>query len=300
MRNFGWVRTFCFGLPLKLILVVQKIELFDTHKYFPAAADFRRYFKIEADTPNLDLVVKYLQAFTQLPYENLTKIIKLNHQRDNLPYRFPEEILADFEAYHLGGTCFSLTYYLKTILDYSGFDSYIVMADMPSGANTHCALILTLCGEELLLDPGYLIHRPLTLNGQPTEEYNLTFETNSQRYTLWTRQHGKLKKRYSFKKSPTPLAEFIRYWDASFHWMTMHGICLSRRSADGYIYLHNHYLKQERATRISRGNFDSAISEMVSRYFQIPPQIVTQAETALRQNLEFDKERGLFIPSRRK
>ncbi|MFA4839980.1 MAG: hypothetical protein WC703_10950 [Candidatus Neomarinimicrobiota bacterium] len=80
-------------------------------------------------------------------YDNLSKILRLNQHWNDSPHRFPGDILDDYNRFRFGGTCFSLTYFLKTILDYYGYATDVVITDMKAGKNSHCALILKFDGE---------------------------------------------------------------------------------------------------------------------------------------------------------
>jgi len=272
--------------------------LLDTQRYMDAAKHFLEMFRIDSQRPSIGHVTKILAHFSKLPYENLSKIIKLNHNWKSKHFRLPDEVVSDHERFKLGGTCFSLSFLLKSILDYAGYDSYILMADMRSGKNTHCALTLKHNDKEYLLDPGYLLSRPLELSASNMPNHvSLVHNEDDDRYSLWTTSGGQNKLRYSFTKTPTGMSDFQKYWYKSFHWMTMHGICLSKRDENGFVYLHNHYLKREGSDLIFKGKFKEEISDITRKYFHIPEDIVKKAELALRDNLVFDKEFGYRVPN---
>lgn len=271
--------------------------LLDTQRHMDAAKHFLEMFRIDSQCPSIGHVTKILAHFSKLPYENLSKIIKLNHNWKSKHFRLPDEVFSDHERFKLGGTCFSLTFLLKTILDYAGYDSHILMADMRSGKNTHCALTLKQDDKEYLLDPGYLLSRPLEMSASSMSNHvSLVHNEDDDRYSLWTPGGGQKKLRYSFTKTPTGMSDFQKHWDKSFHWMTMHGICLSKRDKNGFVYLHNHYLKREGSDLIFKGNFKDEISDIARKYFHIPEDIVKKAELALKDNLVFDKESGYRVP----
>lgn len=272
-------------------------NLFDSHKHHNGVEYFCKLFRIEHSELSLNHVASILRSFALLPYENLSKILNLHRKWDDEPFRWPQDIICDYEKYKLGGTCFSLTFFLKTILDYFGYRTSILMADMKSGKNTHCALRLDFDDREYLLDPGYLLHYPLPLDTSVIAgKVNLVYDPLRERYTLFTIENAKQKWRYSFHKEPTSLEDFRCYWLDSFHWMTMHGICLSKRDEDRFIYLHNHYLKLESGSERFKGNFSTEIAELTQRWFGIPPEIVRQAEKALRDNLYHDRDLGYRVP----
>lgn len=267
------------------------------NQFHSAAARFLSIAGIEHREPNLDNLRKILHRFARLPYENLSKIIKLNRHWETDHFRLPEEVIEDHERYRLGGTCFSLTFYLKTILDYMGYQTNFLMADMRSGINTHCALLLNNERREFLVDPGYLLFEPLEISGVTQSPGRLIArEAETNRFSLWTLNSGQLKKRYTFTKTAATIEQFFTNWDNSFHLMTMHGICLSKRDESGFIYLHNQYIKREGHDLIYKGKFSEDIAAVARKYFDIPAEIVQKAERALQANLQSDKELGFRVP----
>ena len=104
---------------------------------------FQEFFQLKLEKPDLPTLQKILEKFATIPYENISKIIKLSQAWENeQKIRLPEEVIDDHANFHLGGTCFSLTFFLETILLHQGFQCYPVMADMKAGRNIHCAIIV--------------------------------------------------------------------------------------------------------------------------------------------------------------
>ena len=270
--------------------------------YTGAVEDFKKIFGVNETDSSLNHVSSILGRFAKIPYENLSKILKLNSEMGGNPYRFPDEIIDDYHRFRLGGTCFSLTFFLKSILDYYGYKTYIVMANMGTVKDSHCALVLKYNSETYLLDPGYLLHRPLLMSDPINNDVNqknpsgLLLNKEQGLYSLWTMQGAKSKMRYSFNDTPTAIGRFVELWGRSFHWRTMHGICLSRRDKEGFCYLHNHYLKREGTAKSEKGNFSEDIGTVVNRVFGIPVDIVEKTERALKENLFADKESGYRVP----
>lgn len=136
--------------------------------------DFNRLSRSRA---TLDFLSELLQHFARIPYENISKIINLHESLDwDLPkLRLPETVISQHIDFRLGGTCFSLTFYLQTILAHSGFTCYPVMADMRAGKNIHCCLIVILDSVKYLVDPGYLLTRPMALNPHQPKLFHTEF-----------------------------------------------------------------------------------------------------------------------------
>ena len=95
---------------------------------------FMKASKLSGGDPKIHLLERLVQAFSKLPYENISKIIKLSdHLEDEDQIRLPEEVVEGHLTEGLGGTCFSLTFALQSILAQNGFSNYPVMAHMRAG-----------------------------------------------------------------------------------------------------------------------------------------------------------------------
>ncbi|MDO9547475.1 MAG: hypothetical protein Q7J65_00730, partial [Candidatus Marinimicrobia bacterium] len=152
--------------------------------------------------------------------------------------------------------------------------------------------------KEFLIDPGYLLSSPLDISSTNSNQgIYLSRESQQNQYSLWTPGGKQMKKRYSFIKTASSADKFFGHWENSFHQMTMHGICLSKRDENGFVYLHNHYIKREGDDLIFKGKFKEEISVIARKYFSIPEDVVKKAELALMENLHYDKESGYKVPS---
>jgi arylamine N-acetyltransferase len=276
----------------------------DPLRHTDGVKGFMEFFQLQPKSPGLIFLQEILQQFASLPYENISKIIKL-HQHWEAPtrrLRLPEVIIDDHIAYKLGGTCFSLTFFLQSILAQHGFACYPVMADMRAGRNTHCALVVTLDAAKYLVDPGYLLTQPMEINPQKPRLFRtefagveLRFDAPTQSYDLFTFNRNELKWRYRFLDRPVPPQEFLQHWLASFGWNSMHGICLTRVMNGGMIYVRNAFMREttfsgKRNVNIKR-NYHAAIHEI----FGIDEQIIEQAQAALAENLNRKKFAGTII-----
>lgn len=141
-----------------------------TYFHPEAVKRFLKTNNIEKESgPSLIFLEKLGKAFQKMPYENLTKLIRSHTIGDTESrIRLPELLFDEFLRYGTGGTCFSMTYFLQTILRSCGFDTYPVMADRPLAPNTHCASIVRIGSKKYLLDPGFMIDRQLELTRIPT------------------------------------------------------------------------------------------------------------------------------------
>src|SRR5262249_53625221 len=220
------------------------------------------------------------------PYENLTKIIKQHHTGTIAEARrAPGEVLADHLRLGTGGTCFSLTATLLHLVRALGWQAELILADRRYGPDTHCALVVWIGGQPHLLDPGYLIVRPIPLPTQgelrlPTEfnEVVLTARDGGARVDLHTLQKGHKTYRLTFKAEPVAAAEFLRAWDASFDWDMMHYPVLTRVAGGRQIYLQENRLQVRGRETVGRTELDpTLLPQTIAREFGIEPSVAAQA-----------------------
>jgi arylamine N-acetyltransferase len=269
---------------------------------------FMKASKISGGDAKINLLEKIVEAFSRLPYENISKIIKLSdHLEDEEQIRLPQEVVEGHLTEGLGGTCFSLTFTLQSILTQNGFSCYPVMAHMKSGRNIHCALVARIGGAKYLIDPGYLLGKPVELH--PRKPYSfrnefthveLRFQPDDGAYHLYTFTGQERKWRYRFKDRSTGPEDFLRYWQDSFHKNAMHGICLNRVTTRGLVYVRKKFMREitpegKRNVNIKR-NYHSAIRET----FGIRPELVDQALAALEANMAWERDHGLYHPRGRR
>ncbi|HEX9653246.1 MAG TPA: arylamine N-acetyltransferase, partial [bacterium] len=210
---------------MELIPEIASLRL-DPLQHRDGVQMFRDYFRLQPQEANRRFLENILERFATLPYENISKIIKLHDNWSGLEkLRLPEQVMADHISQRLGGTCFSLTFLLQAILAQHGFLGYAVMADMRAGRNIHCAMIVMLDRIKYLVDPGYLLTQPMELNPQKPRLYRsefagveLRYDTSSQTYDLLTFNQHETKWRYRFADRPTSPQEFLQHWLASFGW----------------------------------------------------------------------------------
>ncbi len=261
-------------------------------------------YRLSKAEPGLDLLQKLVETFVRVPYENISKIIKLSgHLEDEDQIRLPEEVVEDHLRHGLGGTCFSLSYTLQAMLTHNGFSCYPVMADMRAGRNIHCGLVVLVGGGKYLVDPGYLLGRPVELDPRCAISFQnefsrieLHFHREDGAYHLYTLNGLEQRWRYCFSDSPAEPAVFLKHWQDSFHKNAMHGICLNRVTSKGLVYVRKRFMREitpggKRNVNIRR-NYHAAIEET----FGIPRHLVEQALAALEENMAWERKQGLYRP----
>ncbi len=273
--------------------------------YHDVAKEFLRKNDISLKLPgDLIRLQQVLAAFMQIPYENLSKILRFNRFHfDIASLRMPDEVWQDFRRHRLGGTCFSLTFFLHAILDYLQFRCYPVMARMKAGPNRHCALVVEYEGEHYLADPGYALDIPMPFLQRPVRRFRSAHAGVEIRpaempghYHLYTFDRNHVQWRYEFRDFPTSMEEFLRNWLESFTWNGMHGLCLTRIQKDALIFVHNYFLRETRVDGKRNVNLKANREAMLQEIFGIPPHIVRAAQEALEENLRWERETGLYTP----
>ncbi len=288
--------------------------LLDSSNHELGVRQFMDYFRLQPQPPEKKYLTKILAEFAHLPYENISKIIKWNDQfNSQTSLRLPEEVISDHIDWRLGGTCFSLTFFLQSILSQSGFSCYPIMADMQAGRNIHCALIVVMQNQKYLVDPGYLLSQPLLIDPPLTRQHRtdfqglvrlcspqvarpdtakvaLVYQPDENRYHLFTTANGQRKWRYSFGDQPTPSAEFLQHWQASFQRNSMHGICLTKVQKDGLIYIHKHFMRTTDSNGKKNYNIRNQYHQTIQTIFGIDEQWVEHALVALAENLKRERK----------
>ncbi len=258
----------------------------------PVLHQFLHDFRIDADRPPDQILLASAQAFADLPYENLTKIIKdAETGTVEAARRTPAEVLADHTAFGTGGTCFALTSALLHLVRALGFPAEPILADRRYGADTHSALLVWIDGEPHLLDPGYMIVQPLALPREgelriPTSfnEVILTARDGGAKVDLATRQDGRATHRLTFKTNPVDAGEFLRAWDNSFKFDMMAYPVLSRIVAGKQLYFQKRHFMVRASDETTRQEIapDQLVAELSQR-FGIAPTLVRKALSILKK-----------------
>jgi arylamine N-acetyltransferase len=243
---------------------------------------FLSHFKLPSGDPELEMLRRMVSSYSNIPYENLTKIIKkFTAASPEERLRGPVEVMSGFVERHTGGTCFSLTYCLGSILTSAGFRCYPVMADMKR-PNIHCALIVGLGERTLLIDPGYLIGEPVELTAKPVQ-IGTSFGVvelrprGPHRYDLFTLQGNDRKWRYMVKTVPVSQQAFMRHWRESFSLPMMNSLLLTRLTAGGHLYVRDHHLRMKGMQAKVNENIRSDLERRIEAEFGIPPEITAEA-----------------------
>jgi arylamine N-acetyltransferase len=232
---------------------------------------FLEHFRLSPNAEPRQLLDAVAAGFAHLPYENLTKIIKQAELAGGAAARRqPHEVVADHARWGAGGTCFSLTATLLHLVRALGWRAEPILADRRYGENTHCALIVWIDDQPHLLDPGYLIVRPIPLGRAGQQRVTTAFnqvvlapQTAADKVDLYTVAQGKQTYRLTFKTRPAEPGEFLKSWDDSFHWDMMRYPVLTRTCGPKQLYLQGGRLQVRTLAAVERREIPA--DELISR-----------------------------------
>ncbi len=221
---------------------------------------FLSRFGIFGEDPE-NLLLQVTAAFKDVPFENLTKIIKADSViSTSSARRHPDEVLGDYLRWGTGGTCFSLTAAAVALLDAVGIDAWPVLADRHYGRDTHCGLMIARPdGGVLLLDPGYLLFAPVPVPVDAPSFFDTGFNrvelnpvSGGTRIELYTIVKGNRKLRLTFKLEPVGDEAFAGAWDRSFTFEMMSYPVLTRQVNGTHQYLQGNVLACRDSRRTER------------------------------------------------
>lgn len=247
---------------------------------------FRTHFHLDPTPDPVASLESIATAFARLPYENLTKIIKqADTARAAEARRTPPEVLAHYFRWQTGGTCFSLTATLLYLVRTIGLRAEPILADRRYGANTHCALVVWIDRVPHLLDPGYLIVKPIALTISIARQVRTPFNTleltpipQTDRLELRTIDKGQSKYRLTFKTTPVDAGEFLRAWDESFDWEMMQYPVLTTVRNGAQLYLQGHRYQVRTNANVLRAEMnDEELAQRIVSEFGIDPSIAQRA-----------------------
>jgi len=263
---------------------------FDQSRFARMTGAFLSHFGLpENPPPELESLRELYRAFSDLPYENVSKIIRSHEPAENgMPsFRTPDEVLEGYLSSRLGGTCFSLTQCLFSLLSSCGFKAYRVLGDMRHGPNIHCAVIVTLAGSNYLCDAGYLLPEPVLLDpgGRSMHKgtiYTYLLEPDPEPgvYSMHTRTHaGDLRWRYCIRDRAVDDSEFEFHWRRSFDLPMNRQLLLSRNLEDKQVYVHKNHLRLKLPDGRKNRNIRTSLGQSIEELFGIQAQLVERAYT---------------------
>ena len=131
---------------------------------------------------NMKKVVDLCNQISNITYENLTKIIRLEQTGSATGARkLDDSDQNDIDSWMGGGTCFSMTWHMYQALTDMGFKPRLVMGHKRKERNIHCALILP-DPDDSVVTPGQLFSTnvtPTSVPGSPLSSLVSSLSSNS-------------------------------------------------------------------------------------------------------------------------
>ncbi len=207
-----------------------------------------------------DTLERICVAFSAVPFENLTKIIKNSVTvASEKKKRLPGEVLRDFLSFGTGGTCFSLNAAFISILRIYGYEAYPLLCDRHYGPNTHCAVLLIHDGSRFVVDPGYLMYRPVRIPSHitvtvPNRFNDLVLEPKPgrNRVDLFTIMNNQKKHRLTYKVDIVDDSTFLHAWEDSFKFNMMTYPVLTYCRNGTHLYLQGNVLRIRTADSLTK------------------------------------------------
>lgn len=276
---------------------------FDQSRFAEVTGAFLTHFGLfETPPAEFESLRELYRAFTNLPYENVSKIIRSSEPAENgMPLlRTPDQVLEGYLDSRLGGTCFSLTQCLFSLLSSCGFKAYRVLGDMRHGLNIHCAVIVPLTGNKYLCDSGYLLPEPVRLDpgGRSVHKgtiyaYLLEPDREPGVYSMHTRTHaGEVHWRYRIRDRAVDDSEFEFHWRRSFDLPMNRQLVLSRNLEDAQVYVHKNKLRLRMPDGRKNRNIRTSLGQSVEELFEIQAQLVERAYTHVEKLKEAARKRS--------
>ncbi len=230
------------------------------------------------------------EAFGEVPWENLTKFL-LKASGEIRP-RDPEEVMLGHVTRGTGGTCYSLTETLGTVMAACGLSARPLTGHMNHGRNIHCALLVQGGDHRYILDPGYVVPGAVELSeggwgklSMPGRD--MMWEPVEGGWKLFTLENGVCRHRYTLEERVLSRQEFMGYWMDSFAAPGLNSLHLNRPGPmGGRVSAHNGNLRivEERGTRNMKLAED--YPGLVEREFGVSPEIAGAAWNELRRQRE--------------
>ncbi len=230
-------------------------------------------------------IVNILSDLSTIPYENISKILRLPLERSKRP-RTSGIVLSDYLESGKGGTCFSLNYLVIQTLRSLGTDSWPVSVNTGRNTFPHYGIIFEHYDKHYLIDPGYLLYSPLLLKERGADygtngvlDYELMLENGL--YTLSSIDSRQRKKRYSFSLNRVEDRVFIHYWIRSFDYIS--ALVGSRIVDNSILYINNDYVRFTDAHTVQKCYDSEKADQYLLKYFSFTREEIFNAREILRK-----------------
>jgi arylamine N-acetyltransferase len=197
--------------------------------------------KVNHQQDKVSLLKDILRAFSKIPYENITK--------HDFYRKFisPYDVMKNFVLCGAGGTCFPLVYFLKRILDFFGFNSFISLADRTYAPSSHCVVFVQIKNEIFLTDVGFSVFVPVKIEYPKTlvslNQGNLEFVLQGDRLdvlSIFGNCHKKF--RYSTSLKPCSYDDFFSAWEKTYEFEMMNHLIIVKEKSGELVYIRDNFV----------------------------------------------------------
>jgi len=273
-----------------MLSLMTQHPLLDPSTYEQDVFRFLKQFKFEGEQPSLYHIASVSRYFSRLPYENISKILKYAESTQDHGLRLPDELTDDHFAWHAGGTCFSLTYFLCGIFSLLGYKVQPLICHLNWAENTHSAVVVQFAETRYLVDPGYMIFHPIPLRKMNAKSpvsakmgISLRFDPENDEYALYTFRKEQHVRRYRFTDQNLTWDQFAQFWEASFEMPGMNALTLTRIQGNEMLFIQGDYVKITTPGTIEKVREQNLAEELIKDRFGIPLEKLEQARHILKQ-----------------
>jgi len=208
------------------------------------------------------------EAFSRIPWENLTKFLLKVRGVERL--RMPGEVFEGFARDGTGGTCYSLTEALGSVLSTCGWSVRPLTGHMRHGRNIHCALLVEGGEGVFLMDPGFVVPCPVRLNRDggvlDLPGRRLVWTPKGDGWDLHSEENGeKPQWRYHLESRALERSEFITFWKDSFNAPGLNSLHINLSLPDRRLSAHNGNLRitceKERENKKLASDYGASVAE---------------------------------------
>lgn len=216
----------------------------------------------------VDRLFEIAGAFSRIPWENLTKFLLKARGEERL--RMPGEVFEGFARDGTGGTCYSLTEAIGTVLSACGWRVRPLTGHMRHGRNIHCALLVEGGEGVFLLDPGFVVPHPvqLKLDGGVLDlpGRKLVWTPKGDGWDLHSEENcGNPQWRYHLESRVLQRNEFITFWKDSFKAPGLNSLHINLSLSDRRLSAHNGNLRiageKERENKKIAFDYGASVAE---------------------------------------
>ncbi len=252
---------------------------------------FMSFYGLARKKPDIHFLNEIYTSFFHIPYENVTKIIKANSNLAGRErFRLPDELIKDHIRLRAGGTCFSLSYALYSLLIHLGFECYLVSADIQGRIEAHVAVIAIVNDTKFLIDPGFTIPNVIevaedrtTYGHNPLGRVKLEYTGVGRLFNLSNRNRKDERFQLTFRDMPMAEDRFMELWSQTFSNGSLDTISICKVVKNCLYRCKNEVLTEFTPD----GKFQKSIShnftQTIEHVFNIPGYLTHEAYSILKE-----------------